>query len=134
VIEAALLKSGVAISFETGLGAYIAIEDLSRDQLHLGRNVVVDAVNAVEPAREMWRNLARESGARLFFVEVVCSDREEHRRRVESRAAQTPPLPRPTWSEVVEREYLPWSDPILTVDSVALVDENVERVVRYLST
>jgi predicted kinase len=121
-------------SFETGLAAYNSVRELSRDQLNLGRNVVIDAVNGVEPAREMWRSLARECGASLYFIEVICSDREEHRRRVESRTAPTPPLPVPTWSEVVEREYQPWSDPILIVDGLSPMDENVERIVRYVST
>jgi len=132
-LEAAMLRSGLSQSFETGLAAYNAVWELARDELRRGRNAVVDAVNGVEPAREMWRSLARECGASLFFVEVICSDREVHRRRVESRGAQTPPLPAPTWADVLEREYRAWSDPILTIDGIAPVELNIERIVKYLS-
>ena len=97
-----MLRSGLAHSFETGLAAYVVGQDLAADNLGLGSDVVVDAVNGVEEAREMWRTLARDHQARLFFIEVVCRDPDEHRRRVDSRKAPTPPLPVPTWEDVVD--------------------------------
>jgi predicted kinase len=132
-IEAAIVTSGLPLSFETGLAAYIAVQNVAADQLRLGRNVVIDAVNGVEPAREMWRDLARDHRAKLFFIEVVCSDKAEHRRRVESRGAHAHPLPLPTWSEVVEREYAPWSEPILTVDSLSPIDKSIAQILGHVS-
>ncbi len=132
-VEAALLESGLPRSFETGLAAYVVVRSLARDHLALGRDAVVDAVNGVEEARSMWRSLAAETGARRFVVEVVLSDRAEHRRRVESRAGLTPPLPAPTWDEVEHREYLPWTEPRLTVDGGRPVVENVARVLAYVA-
>ncbi|MGP8075074.1 MAG: AAA family ATPase, partial [Thermoplasmata archaeon] len=115
-VEASLLKAGIPQSFETGLAAYLAVRDVAAEHLRLGRDVVVDAVNGVEAAREMWRTLATESQAVLSFVMVTCSDPDEHRRRVEARADPTPPLPSPSWAEVVDREFVPWGDPVLRVD------------------
>jgi predicted kinase len=131
--EAAMLKAGLVRSNETGLAAYVVVRDFAAVQLRLGRSVILDAVNGVEEAREMWRNLATECGALLLVVEVICSNSEEHRRRVESRAAPTPPLPVPTWEEVRTREYLPWTEPILTVDTVKPVDETIRRILSYIS-
>jgi predicted kinase len=131
--EAAMLRAGLARSDATGLAAYIVVRDVAAAQLRLGQSVVVDAVNAVEEAREMWRDLASEQGVDRFVVEVVCSDVTEHRRRVESRAGPTPPLPAPTWEEVRTREYLPWTEPILTVDSVVPVDQVVAQIQSYLT-
>ena len=131
--EAAMLKAGLPRSAETGLAAYLVVRDLAAEELRLGRNVVVDAVNGVEEARAMWRDLATDCGARRCVVEVVCSDTEEHRRRVESRGPPTPPLPRPTWEEVREREYLAWNEPVLTVDTVAPVDEVLRRILSHLA-
>ena len=131
-VEAALLKAGLARSFETGLAAYIAVRDLAREQLRIGRTVIVDAVNGVEEARQMWRELATECGARRVVLEVVCSDPEEHRRRVESRTPPTPPLPAPTWEEVVHREYAPWTEPTLVLDGLRPPGENLARVERSL--
>jgi predicted kinase len=132
--EAAMLKAGLTRSFDTGLAAYIVVRDVAADQLRLGRDVIIDAVNAVEEARAMWRSLANESGADLFFVEVKCSNPDEHRRRVERRSGDTPPLPAPTWSEVVSREYAPWGDPILTVDTMEPMEACVGEVLNYLSS
>jgi predicted kinase len=132
-IEASLLKAGIPLSFETGLAAYIAASDLARDHLQLHRDAIVDAVNGVEPARRMWRDLAAEAHARLYVIEVICSDRGEHRRRVESRPPPTPPLPKPTWEEVVAREYVAWHEPILTVDGLEQPKANLERIQNYFA-
>jgi predicted kinase len=131
--EAAMLKAGLVRSDETGLAAYVIVRDLAAVHLQLGRIVIVDAVNGVEEPREMWRSLAKESGATSFVVEVICSIREEHRRRVESRDAPTPPLPAPTWEQVRTREYLPWTERILTVDTVKPTDETISRILSYIS-
>jgi len=131
-IEASLLKAGVPRSFETGLAAYIAAQDIASEHLELGRSVVIDAVNGVEPARQMWRDLASRWRATLTVVEVTCKDRTEHRRRVETRSSATPPVPSPTWDEVVAREYLPWREPVLSVDGSEPVERNVELIVHHL--
>ncbi len=130
-IEAALLRAGLAPSFETGLAAYLAANDLASEHLQLGRTVIVDAVNGVEPAREMWRALALRWAVPLRVVEITCSDPAEHRRRVESRAPGTPPLRTPSWDEVVRREYRPWEESILSLDGIDPVAKNVERIVAY---
>jgi len=132
-IEASMLKAGLPQSFETGLAAYIAARDVAGEHLRLGRNVVVDAVNGVEVAREMWRTLATECHAALSFVMVICSDTDEHRRRVEARADPTPPLPSPTWAEVVKREFVAWDEPVVLIDSLAPPGENVARILNHLA-
>jgi predicted kinase len=130
-IEASVVNAGIARSFETGLAAYIGARDLAADQLQLGHNVVIDAVNGVPEAKEMWTELARSVPATLRIIEVGCSDKSEHRRRVESRASATPPLPVPTWAEVEGREYKPWNLPVLSVDSSLPRDENLDRILAY---
>jgi predicted kinase len=132
VAEAAMLKAGLPRSFENGLAAYVAARDMAADHLRLGQNVVIDAVNGVEPGRAMWRTLAPECGASLFFVETTCANREEHRRRVESREAPTPPLPLPTWPEVLQWEYLPWSEPVLTVNTAEPIGDCVALIMRHV--
>lgn len=130
-VEAAILKASIRRTFASGLAAYLAVHDIARENIRVGHSVVIDAVNGVQEARDMWRALARSSRTPLRIVEVVCSDSEEHRRRVESRASATPPLPTPTWAEVVHREYRQWKEPILRVDGCLPVPENVRRVLNY---
>jgi predicted kinase len=131
-IEAAILKSGVAQSFETGLAAYVVARDVASEHLRAGGEVVIDAVNGVEPGRAMWRELAQTCPAELHVVEVTCSDRSEHRRRVEARSSATPPLPMPTWEEVEQREYLPWREPVLRLDGLRPSAENARAVLRWV--
>ena len=60
---------------------------VAADNLALGRTVIADCVNPWPLTREAWRAVAGRAGVRVVEVEVVCSDVDEHRRRVESRVA-----------------------------------------------
>ena len=131
-LEAAMLEAGLPRSFETGLAAYLGVRDQAREHLRLGRLVLVDAVNGVDEAREMWTDLSREAAVPKWVVELICPDPIEHRRRLESRPPPTPPLPKPTWEEVQVREYLPWREPVLRVDTSLPLSENLLRILRYL--
>ena len=44
--EAAMWRAGVSKSEPTGLAAYMVVEALAAEQIALGRDVIVDAVNA----------------------------------------------------------------------------------------
>jgi hypothetical protein len=60
----------------------------------------------------------RSGGERCIFkIEVVCSDTDEHRRRVETRTIDVAGLTRPTWQQVIDRQYEPWDRPRLVVDT-----------------
>ena len=50
-------------------------------------------------------------------IEIVCTDEVEHRRRVENRVTDVAGLVKPTWAEVMDREYEPWSRPPVVIDS-----------------
>jgi predicted kinase len=112
-IEQALRNAGWTVQGEGYAVAYAVAED----NLRLGLRVVADCVNPWPLTRHEWRAVADRVGTRLLNVEVVCSDINEHRRRVESRAADIAGHNLPTWSEVVERDYRPWADEQLVVDT-----------------
>ncbi|RKE17339.1 AAA family ATPase [Streptomyces sp. TLI_171] len=133
-IEAAMWRAGVTRSQPTGLAAYVVAEVVADGVLALDQTVIVDAVNAVEEARQQWRSLAARHGVPVVFVEVVCSDEATHRRRLEGRARQIDGFPEPTW-EVVQRrrtEFAPWSHDRLVLDSVQDVPRNVSTVLGRL--
>jgi predicted kinase len=107
VIETALEGSGaVSLAEHPELGYRIAYA-LAGDHLRSGMSVVADTVNPIEITRVAWRGVARDAGARLLEVEVVCSDAAEHRRRVEAREADIPGHAEPSWQDVVDREFEP---------------------------
>jgi hypothetical protein len=69
----------------------------------------------------------------LVNVEVICSDEAEHRRRVETRSSDIPDLVLPTWEKVKNREYHPWTQPRIVIDTAgrsigACVDDLTSRL------
>ena len=130
-IEAALSTAGIDRAQPTGLAAYVVAEAVARAQLSLGHDVIVDAVNDVEPARQQWRDAAKEASAPLLFVEVVVTDAAEHRRRLAGRTRDLPGFPEPSWESVDARRagFDGWDDDRLTLDASAGVDENALRIV-----
>ena len=107
---------------------------LAEVQLRIGHHVIIDAVNPVKAARQLWVELAERVGVPLRVVEVVCGDDAEHRRRVEARFETRDHEGIPDWVRVLERqkEYEPYLGPRLVVDTF-LAKEPVAPVVAYLS-
>jgi predicted kinase len=117
-----------------GFAAYGVVAGLAETQLEIGHHVIIDAVNPVKAARQLWVDLAERMQVPLRVVEVVCGDDAEHRRRVEARFAARSHDGIPDWVHVLERqaEYEPYLGPRLVVDTF-LAKEPVEPIVRYLS-
>src|SRR5262249_6774892 len=85
-IEQAVSESAVGMESIVDVG-YRAGCALAEDNLRLGRIVVADSVNPWLETRNAWRAVAERAGAGILEVEVVCSNTEEHRNRVETRDA-----------------------------------------------
>ena len=90
---------------------------VAADNLRLGTSVVADSCNPIELTRREWESVARDAGAAFVNVEVVCSDQDEHRRRVETRSVAVPGLVLPTWQDVLGREYHPWTAERVVIDT-----------------
>lgn len=133
-IEAAMWRAGVARDQPTGLAAYVVAEDLAREQLLIGNDVVIDAVNDVDAARGQWVSLAGELGQPLVFIEVFCSDVDEHRRRLADRRRGIVGFPEPTWEAVIDRRagFDTWTDARLRVDSMRPPEENIAAALAYI--
>lgn len=132
-IESAILEAGIGPSFETGLAAYVVAERVADASLAAGLDAVIDAVNSVDPARDMWRRLAARHDARLRIIECVIGDEGVHRRRLAERDRGLR-LAEPTWVDIERRrlEWTPWPEPHLTLDATEPVERNVERALAYL--
>ena len=130
-IEAALWRAGIDRAQPTGLAAYVVAEDLAREQLTAGNDVLIDAVNDAEEARAQWISLARELATPLIFIEVFCSDPATHRDRLHERRRRIEGFPEPTWESVVTREesLRSWREPRLRLDSMRPVQENVAAAI-----
>lgn len=104
---------------DAGPEAYRAVALLAELQLDLGLPVVVDAVNPVLEARELWHDLADRAKVPLRVVEVWCADEAEHRRRIEARQATDPAYAHVDWIRVLQRraEYQPYVGRRVVVDT-----------------
>jgi predicted kinase len=129
VVEQAILET--LPSADVGPGGYMVCGALARANLDLGTTVVIDAVNALLASRVAWRLIAERAAARLLEVELFCSDREEQRRRLESRQLDLPNHRPPSWSSVVCRPYEDWDRPRLRLDTSRLSQN--EAVAEILS-
>ncbi|SDS43617.1 Predicted kinase [Friedmanniella luteola] len=134
-VEAALLRAGVGADQPTGLAAYLAVEAVAEHQLRLGQTVLVDAVNAAPEARAQWEDLALRTGTTVAFVEVICSDPELHRQRLESRRRDLGEFPEPHWDSLGQRreQLAGWTGPRLVVDTVGDVDDLADALVTELT-
>ena len=116
VIEQAL-RAAAGLGKDVGAIGYEVGYAVAEANLTLGRVTVADSVNPVGATREAWRQVAERTGSPLLEVEILCSDQAEHRRRVESRRADIPGLELPAWEDVAAREYEPWPDANLAIDT-----------------
>jgi predicted kinase len=90
---------------------------IAEDNLRLGLTVIADSVNPIRLSRDAWIGVAHRAHARAAEVEVICSDPQLHRQRVETRSLDIPGLRPPTWEEVVAREYEPWEREHIIIDT-----------------
>jgi len=133
-LESAILQAGIPPSFETGLAAYLVAETLADEYMAAGLDPVIDAVNSVEQAREMWRALARKHRAPLRVIECLVSDPAVHAARLTSRERGLA-LAEPTGEDVERRraEWTDWPEPHLMLDALDGIEVNVASALAYLA-
>ncbi|MCR9199020.1 MAG: AAA family ATPase [Planctomycetaceae bacterium] len=93
---------------------------VAADSLRLGVDVVADLCNPIALTRQQWHHVAAECGADCVDIEVCCSCETEHRRRVESRAADIENLRLPAWSDVTSRHYEAWTTDRIMIDTAGV--------------
>jgi predicted kinase len=127
-IEQAIRESD-AVSGPLEDAGYRIGHSVAEDNLRLGRSVVADSVNPLKISSDAWVGVARRAGVSAVEIEVTCSDPNEYRRRVETRAADIAGLRLPTWPEVISREYHAWDREHFVIEAaVHATGESVELI------
>jgi predicted kinase len=121
-IELAIRLSGVTVVSIDDAGYRVGYA-VAEDNLRLGRIVIADSVNPWPMTRDAWRDVARRAQVDCVDIEIVCSDRAEHRGRVESRLDKPPADSGPTWNEVVTRDYRPWDREHIVIETAGVTAE-----------
>ncbi|TIX92542.1 AAA family ATPase [Rhizobium sp. P44RR-XXIV] len=131
-IEQALRNSGV-LRDEVGPAGYMVAYGIAGDNLKLGNTVIADCVNPISITREAWSQVAQRAAVSAIQVEVICSDKVEHRRRVETRQTDIEGHVNPTWNEVVTLSYDNWGPgPVVVDTALKAVDDIVTELVDRL--
>jgi predicted kinase len=94
-----------------------AAQAVAADNLSLGRDVVADGVNDWAAGRALWDKAGERAGATVHWLEVVCTDPEEHRRRVETRTSDVPGLVLPDWDAVQACSFDAWDRARTVIDT-----------------
>jgi predicted kinase len=127
-IEQAIRDSATATQPLNDEGYCVAYA-VAEDNLRLGQTVIADSVNPLRLSRDAWIGVAHRAQARAAEVEVICSDPQLHRQRVETRSVDIPGVQPPTWEKVVAREYEPWEREHIVIDTAGRsAAESVEEL------
>jgi predicted kinase len=135
-IEHALMRDGDP-GTNIGPAGYFVAYAVAASNLKLGNVVIADSVNPVPESRQGWRQIAQAAGGvPLLEVEVICSDKTEHQRRVESRTADIEGFALPTWAWVKALDFALWTEPHLIIDTamvspteaVAIIEARIDAL------
>ncbi|HGU7323722.1 TPA: AAA family ATPase [Legionella pneumophila] len=117
-----------------GPEGYEILYAIAQENLFTGINVIVDTVNPEKVTRETWQKVAKSADSPFIEIELICSDKEQHKSRVTSRVPDIQGHKLPTWQEIVDREYEPWESRTLLIDtSKYSVEESLQMILDHLN-
>jgi predicted kinase len=132
-IEAALVRSGM-LRGDVGPAGYGVAYAVAAENLRFGRIVVADSVNPLQVTREAWRAVAASASSPLVEVEIVRSDRDDHRRIAGARTGDIEGLVPPSWESIASRTYDPWDRPPVVIDtSFQTIDASLDALLAALA-
>ncbi len=132
-IEQAIANSSLRIHPAEDAGYEVGYA-LAEDNLRLRRTVIADSVNPIELTRTAWLRTADRAGCAGIEVEIICSDPDEHRQRVEGRTGDISGLILPGWQDDLNREYSAWRRAHIVIDTAGKsVDDCVDELALRLS-
>jgi predicted kinase len=106
---------------------------LVEDNLRIGNCVIADSCNPWKMTRNEWEDVARKTDSNYVNIEVICSDKNEWKERVENRVSEIDGLVLPTWENIQNREYHIWDEDHIVIDTAhRRIDECLEELFEKL--
>ncbi|MHC1547817.1 AAA family ATPase [Phyllobacterium sp. K27] len=128
------IRASAILESEIGPAGYMVSYGIAEDNLTLGNTVIADSVNCLKVTRDAWLAVAERSAVPAIEIEIVCSDKDEHRRRAETRATDVQGLKKPSWEEIVSRHYDDWGQRPFVIDTTTQdIGQSVARLVSKLA-
>lgn len=128
-IEQELKNCGFNTLYDEGYNVAFA---LALDNLKNGLSVVADSTNPVLESRQEWIKVANKAALPYIEIEVICSDKVEHKKRVENRHSDISNLVLPSWESVITREYEPWKSASIILDTAGKTPEHSKQELNNL--
>ncbi|MBK2093641.1 AAA family ATPase [Francisella philomiragia] len=88
----------------------------AKENLELGKSVIIDCCNPILESRELWNSLSQINNTKVINIEIMCSDIQAQQNRIETRYKSNPNK-YPTWQDVVNRDYQVWNESIIKIDT-----------------
>ena len=106
---------------------------VASDNLKIGHSVIADSCNPIELTRKEWNEVAINANASFVNIEIICSDKSEHKQRVETRVSEVSGLKLPSWEKVENREYHPWVSERIVIDtSNKSIENSIDELVSVI--
>jgi len=90
---------------------------IAEENLINGNNVIVDCVNPWNLTRNEWKLVAYNTNKKIINIEIKCSNKIEHKERVEQRKNEINGLELPKWEDVEKRKYEEWEDERIVIET-----------------
>jgi predicted kinase len=100
---------------------------IAEDNLRIGNNVISDQCNPVNLTRKEWEDVALKNGCKYINIEIICSNKKEHRNRIENRKTEIENLKLPVWEEIMKREYEIWDEEHIIIDTANKTTEECTK-------
>jgi predicted kinase len=102
---------------------------LAKENLELGNNVIIDCCNPIEESRQFLQNLSSIKSVKIINIEVICSDINTHKNRVELRFNKNKNK-YPSWQKVLNKDYQNWDNKqIIRIDTY---NTNIDNLIKEL--
>lgn len=110
---------------EVGTAGYGIAFAIAKDNLAVGCTVIADSTNTLQETRALWREVAQHAGVPYRTIEIICSDKNEHKKRVDVRYAasrhayikQETSWHVPSWQDIQNTKVDPWNGTRITLDT-----------------
>ncbi|WP_044617846.1 AAA family ATPase [Gynuella sunshinyii] len=131
-LEASIVENGALKTEVLNNVGYTLLKNLVDEHLDRNTSVIVDFIADKNRVNELWPELL---GKEMVVIECVCSDKTEHKRRIESRRRNIKGWYELSWADVEEitSKYTPLTPNRLIVDTVRNESSILEKILNYVS-
>jgi len=132
ILEASIVESGALKADQLNGAGYTLLRNLVDEHLNRKASVIVDFIADKNRVNDLWPELLTKD---LVVIECICTDKEEHKRRIETRQRNIKGWYELSWSQVEEisKKYTSLVSDRLVLDTVQSKSYLLEEALIYVS-